>query len=795
MTETSAGKLIWGAPTWLLPMAATCAVFGLVILWAYWQISSRSGVRVAAALLKVTGILAIALCVVEPLFTAVRPRPGANLFLVLADNSESLTVHDAAAGPPRANQLRAALKDDSPWLARLGQDFELRRYLFDSRLRATDSFQALSFDGTTSTLAASLSSIARQYQGRPVAGVLLLTDGNATDWNEASIDWSALPPIYPVLVGEEELPCDVSVGRISVSQTNFETIPITVQAEVTTSGLSGEELTLQLCDDSNKEVQRQTVIAPADDKPLVHRFQFRPEKPGVTFYSVKAVPTKDEAELNQSKPGREATIANNVRLAMVDRGHGPYRVLYVTGRPNWELKFLRRSAAEDEEVHLVALVRIAKKEPRFSFRGHLGETTNPLFRGFGNQADQAAEQYDEPVLVRLGTKDRVELRDGFPKTADQLFQFHALILDDIEAEFFTRDQISLMQQFVSQRGGGLLMLGGQESFSSGGYARTPLGDLLPIYMDRSKTALPPGEYGLSIAREGWLQPWVRLRATEQEEQKRLEAMPGFRIWNAAASIKPGATVLIHAQQMGANQAKSNSAKTHPALVVQRFGAGQTSALLVGDLWRWGMRRESPAESDLGKAWRQTIRWLVSDVPQPVEMQVERDPQRPNETFAIRVLVRDENYQPLDNADVVCKVHTPEGKQLEFKAAASDDKPGEYLAELVPRAPGAYRITTTAAGPDGQEIGKCESGAVHEPATEEFRQLRPNRELMQRIAQRTGGEIVNIDRLDGFAANLPNRKIPITEPWVYPLWHQWPVLGLALACLIGEWGVRRWKGLP
>ena len=39
----------------------------------------------------------------------------------------------------------------------------------------------------------------------------------------------------------------------------------------------------------------------------------------------------------------EATLANNRRLATVDRGGGPYRVLYVGGRPNWEFKFLRRA--------------------------------------------------------------------------------------------------------------------------------------------------------------------------------------------------------------------------------------------------------------------------------------------------------------------------------------------------------------------------------------------------------------------------------------------------------------------
>ena len=37
---------------------------------------------------------------------------------------------------------------------------------------------------------------------------------------------------------------------------------------------------------------------------------------------------------------------------------------------------------------------------------------------------------------------------------------------------------------MSQRGGGLLMLGGLDSFAEGKYDRTPVGDLLPVYLDR-----------------------------------------------------------------------------------------------------------------------------------------------------------------------------------------------------------------------------------------------------------------------------------------------------------------------
>src|SRR6185437_14707061 len=166
------------------------------------------------------------------------------------------------------------------------------------------------------------------------------------------------------------------------------------------------------------------------------------------------------------------------------QGGGPYRVLYASGRPNWEFKFLRRALADDEQVQLVGLVRIARRLPKFDFRNARTAATSPLFDGFDHPDTESAERFDQPVLVRLGTIDEAELRDGFPKAADELYRYHAVVLDDLEAGFFTQDQLALLRNFVSQRGGGLLMLGGPDSFADGKYDRTPVGELLPVYLNR-----------------------------------------------------------------------------------------------------------------------------------------------------------------------------------------------------------------------------------------------------------------------------------------------------------------------
>lgn len=792
-------SLSWGSPGWLLPLAGIVAVALVMLVRSYLRSSATPAVRLGAALLKASGLVALALCLVEPLVHGRRPRPGANLFVVLADNSESIKVRDQGEERSRGDLLREWLDANAPWSTRLGQDFDVRRYIFDSRLGGVEDFSELTLGGHGTALGASLDAITRRYGERPLAGVLVFTDGNATDLEGGKLDTSKLPPIYPVVVGGEGPVRDLAVKRLAVSQTNFESAPVTVQAEILHQGYAGDEVVAQILDDGGTKIEEVTERAD-DSGRLTARFELRPEGAGVHFYRVRvsARSESEDSELPEDAEGpdapgeprasSEATLANNSQLLVVDRSRGPYRILYVSGRPNWEFKFLRRALKDDEEIELVGLIRIAKREPKFDYRSRYGESTNPLFRGFGNETDEEAERYDEPVLLRIGTVDEEELRDGFPKAADQLFRYDAVILDDVEAEYFTQDQMILLQEFVSQRGGGFLMLGGQESFTKGKYHRTPIGELLPVYLEAAGPFSPSKEgYRFALTREGKIQPWVRLRKTEEAEHRRLEEMPAFHTLNPASGIKPGATVLA--------RVTDDDGKALPALVTQRFGRGRSAALLLGDFWRWALRRKSAGQNDQAKAWRQTVRWLVADVPRRIETGVHLEPGGSGSSVRLAVRVRDEKYDPLDNASVVIEISGPEGKPLELTAEASAKEPGLYEVDYTPRQAGAFRARVKARGPDGDELPERQLGWTAEPAAREYGKLKPNRALLERLALDSGGEVVNAGDLEDFVATLPNRRIPITEPWVYPLWHQWSVFLLAVFCLTGEWALRRWKGLP
>lgn len=774
---------------WLWPLVTSMAVAAVFVCWSYARSNGPAGVRAASATFKLLGIAALALCLLEPLWNRSRARPGANYFVILADNSEGMQMKDRGAATSRGEQIKTVLTATrATWQETLGDSFQLRRYYFDARLQPTEQFADLDFSGSASAMAAALRRLRERYNGQPLAGILLLTDGNATDVAEA-IDASGLPPIYPVVIGRDDVPRDVSLRKVTVTQTSFEDSPVSVQADVAADGYAGEELVAELLDSNGRSVSRQTQRVARNDQAVAFRFRLKPDRSGLAFYQVRAAAKAELAQFSDAAALKEPTLANNQRALVVDRGRGPYRILYVSGRPNWEFKFLNRALMEDDQLQLVGLIRIAKREPKFEFLGRRGESGNPLFRGF-DRKDEDAERYDQPVLVRLNTRDEFELKGGFPKTPEELFAYDAVVVDDIESEFFTRDQMLLMQRFVSERGGGFLMLGGAESFREGNFGKTPVGDMLPVYLDRAGTAAPPDARKLALTPEGMLQPWMRLRDNETDERARISGMPPFQVLNDTEHVKPGAHVL-------ATVVDSQSRRA-PALVFQRFGHGRTAALLVGDLWRWGLRDEA-MHRDMDKAWRQLVRWLVTDVPNRVTLLVTAQPAE--ESVALEVRVREKNFQPMENATVQLTVSPvqasagPPTNRVRLAAQPAANESGTYRATYLPRHTGGYRAEAVVLDANGVEVGRAEAGWTSDPAAEEFRSLKPNRALLEQLARQTGGSIVPIDQLEKFAADLPNRKAPITEITATPLWHTPAMFLFALACFVAEWGLRRWKGLP
>ena len=231
------------------------------------------------------------------------------------------------------------------------------------------------------------------------------------------------------------------------------------------------------------------------------------------------------------------------------------KVLYFEGEPRHETAFIRRAMQEDQNIRVVSLIRTAD---------------NKFLR------------------IDIENPDE-ELTGGFPTTREELFGYRGLIIGSVEASFFTLDQLRMIADFVSQRGGGLLMLGGRRAFSEGGYAETPVGDVLPIVLepvDDEEQFF--SEVDVEITPAGRTHPITQIAGTIEESENRWGELPPLTIVNRVTQTKPGATTLLTGDRAGSSQSQI-------VLAYQRYGRGRVLVLPVQDSWMWQMHADVPLE--------------------------------------------------------------------------------------------------------------------------------------------------------------------------------------------------------
>ena len=163
VTDLLPGDLLWGAPEWVVPAIAIAVVLAVLVIWSYAYRGVDASIRIVASLLKITAVILIAICLLEPLRCGTRPRPQANLMPILVDNSQSMQLKTITADQSRGRTVIGRLDDESPWRVRLAQAFDVRTYTFDSRLESVADFESLEMDGYVSSLAGSLQSLGERF--------------------------------------------------------------------------------------------------------------------------------------------------------------------------------------------------------------------------------------------------------------------------------------------------------------------------------------------------------------------------------------------------------------------------------------------------------------------------------------------------------------------------------------------------------------------------------------------------------------------------------------------------------
>ncbi len=731
-------------PTIFIAVAAAASVILIAFLYARVStISPRD--RIVLGALRTLAVLLVLGCLLRPGLVIASAVPQRNVFAVVLDDSRSMRIRDIGDTSRLARVQRVF--DDTAALSRtLGERFALRRFRFGADASPLASARDLTGSGTRSDLARALDAVREDLNGLPLAGIVLVSDGadnGGTRYDDALLALRARRiPVYTVGVGRERFDRDLAVERVQAPRHTLVGATVLVEADVRVRGI-GRDVAIVSVEADGRVVSTDTVKAPASGD-LVHvRLQVPPLQAGVHRLAVRARPLANEL-----------VTENNEWQTSIEVRAGPDRILYIEGEPRPEFAFLRRAVATDSGVQVVGLMRSAERK-----------------------------------FLRLGVRDSLELLGGFPTSREELFSYRAIILGSIEAAFFSADQLRMLADFVSRRGGGLLVLGGRASLSEGAFADTPLADILPLTLTRGEPNIEGPATAMKIrpTRAGESHAALQLRGSVGSSRARWDSLPALTSVNRAGSLRAGATVLL------AGQIEGGRADV-PVLAWQHYGRGMSAVFAVQDSWLWKMDASIGVEDMTHQTfWRQIVRWLVDDAPAPFEIAASPSRVAPGEPVTLRARLADAYFADINDANVTAIVTTPTGNTITVPLEWSLREDGSYTGRFNAADSGRYAIAATAKrGTDTTRLASTTLLVDERGADVSQAEQRPA--VLRRIANETGGRYYALDDVAKLADDAMFTESGVTVREAKDLWDM-PVVFLLLALLLGgEWGYRRWRGL-
>ena len=117
-----------------------------------------------------------------------------------------------------------------------------------------------------------------------------------------------------------------------------------------------------------------------------------------------------------------------------------------------------------------------------------------------------ANDHWQQLQLALGATGLIVKRvtpSQMPADLEGLSNYDSVVLVDVNAKLLTQRKMEALRSYVRDLGGGLVAVGGPESYGMGGYFRTPLEELLPVEMQiKDQERFPAVSLALVIDRSG-----------------------------------------------------------------------------------------------------------------------------------------------------------------------------------------------------------------------------------------------------------------------------------------------------
>ncbi len=724
-------------PVWVAVAAGVLVVAAVTASWR-WGAGLAPRRRRMLLLLRLLVVAALAMLALRPQVRWEGRRTVPAEVVVLLDASRSMGIRDAGsdADPAtRAAAVREAFAGAGEALEALVPEATVRTVAFGSRVRPSDGFAVEPADPRTD-LAEALRAVAERarratgpFAPRPAA-VVVVSDG-CTNRRTGEADVAARHladagvPVHAVVAGSSEptgRTRDVAVRGLRAPDRVFAGNRAEVRATVATLGLKGASAEIVLSVDG-KEVARRKV-SPAVQR-TAEEVVFTPalEDAGPVRLALAAGPLEGER-----------VTTNNRAETTVRVEEGGIRVLYLEGRLRPEGKYLARVLADAREIDLARRLLV------------------------GHGAEAAA-----------------------PKPAD-LDGTDVVILGDLPADTLRAGTLSRLAGRVRDGALSVLTVGGLEAYGPGGWAGTPLADLLPFAI-RSTDEQVDGPLAFRATPEG--REHFVFRGDEGEAVPPPDDLPSLAGANAVGEVRPGGRLLARAED------------GTPLLAVRTLGDGRVASAAFDTTWRWALAEaETGGPAMHGRLWRRLVLWLARRDGRPHEdlwittdrtQYVLADPDRPPEA-EVTVGVR-------GDARPTVRLEGPASAPVSLeRREGTGARRTEWRGRVPLAAPGAYTVAAEARV-DG-EAKRAETHLAVREQDFELARLLADADGLKAVAEAGGGSCRPLgdlpDVLTQVAASLEPREVPAERR--VRLARGRVFLGIFIALLAAEWVLRRRWGL-
>lgn len=738
-------------PVWVLLLAAAVLVGTAVIFYLrVWKlIKLRSFIFLMA--LRFLAVCVLLLLFFEPVLSYERELVRKGDVVLLIDTSKSMKVHDFPNQPDRLELVKKELAGERGLIERLSRQFKVHVYRFDSSaepLGGTDEIAALKPTGEATNIAKAVFTVLERHNLANLAAVIVVTDGNDNAASDVVVELDAVNVrLFLVGVGTKSREGlnykDVLVTDVKTRPERFLTVnnKALVDVYLKSVGYPSVERTVVLAERDGPEKGRTAVVLDSSLETQKATIEIIPTRLGKFVYDVSVAVDAEERFSDNNR--------QSITVHVVDP---KIRVLYVD-KPRDEYKQLLRTLSRDPNVELLTLVN-----------HRVGSFT------------QGGNIRDVQFL-------------GFPENVDQLTSFDVVILGSVKRVYFSARQLEVVKQFVRD-GKGFVMLGGTESFGTGGYGGTAMDEILPVECGAPDIGQERELFLPKLTAEGLGHPVFagceRFFTKDAASSASSLELQGF---NRVKRVMPGASVL----------AENPSRENAPILVVRNFGRGRTAAFTSTGTYRW-YRLTAPMgqESPYVRFWGQLVRWLSGHeakeraIEPGITVTIDKDHYEPGEKVLFVAHVRDTDGLVTDRAEVAARITGP-GDKLARLTMTYDAVSTRYVDEFEPPGPGEYRAKFTATLAN-QPLGEAaETFTVGKPSLE-TEKVDLNETLLQRLADRDRqsrlyvtlvGSAVIQDRLQPFI----QRKLE-SKQWKLTARMSAAVFALFVALLCAEWILRK-----